>query len=157
MPFGTFSTPINASPELIWETFLEKAHRPHRFIPYEVLDFKIHEEFPGGILREIRTAQMHMVERVTFDREAGTVTFTLVDHPLYEGTLSNKVTPPTADSGGAPVVSYTMDVRPRTPELEQHPDAAWFINAAKPEMVAKAVLHLKALLEQGEGKQEARA
>jgi hypothetical protein len=158
MPYGSYSTPINASPDRIWEAMLDKAHRPHKYIPFEVLDYKIHEEFPGGILREIRTAAMHMIERVTFDRkgDTGTVTFTLVNHPIYDGTISNHLAPPDAQSGGQPVVTYTMDVQARSPELEKGPEAEWFIHAAKPEAVAKAVLHLKQMLE-GEAKQEAKA
>jgi hypothetical protein len=155
MPYGTFSTPINASADEIWETLLDKAHRPHKYIPYEVLDFKIHEEYPGGLLREIRTAQMHMLERVALDDKSGTVTFTLVDHPLYEGVLINKLTRPDA-SNKLPVVTYTMDMKPRTADSEKDPGANWFINAAKPEAVAKAVLHLKDMLE-GEATQEAKA
>ncbi|MCW5977360.1 MAG: DUF1857 family protein [Bryobacteraceae bacterium] len=147
MPFGTYTTPINASRERIWEAFLDKARRPHRYIPYEVLDYKIHEEYPDGILREIRTAAMHMVERVKFDETAGTVTFTLVDHPLYEGYLRNQVSPGAGESGGLPLVTYTMDVKPKTPEADEHPDAAWFRTASQPEAVAKAVLHMKHILE----------
>jgi hypothetical protein len=147
MPFGTYSTPIKASRDRIWEAILDKAHRPHKYIPYEVLDFKIHEEYSDGILREIRTRDMHMIERVHFDEKAGAVTFTLVDHPLYEGYLRNQVAPGTKESGGLPVVAYTMDVKPRTPEAENHPDAAWFKMASQPEAVAKAVMHLKHMLE----------
>jgi acetylaranotin biosynthesis cluster protein L len=153
MPYGSYSTPVSAPRDVIWEHFLEKARRPHKYIPYEVLDFKIHEEFPNGMLREIRTAEMHMIERVVFDKEAGTATFTLVDHPLYEGALINRVSPPTPESDSQPVVTYTMDLKPRTPESEKRSEAEWFINAAKPEMVAKAVLKMKALLE-GEARKE---
>jgi len=147
MPFGTYSTPVNSTVDVIWKTFDEKARKPHRFIPYEVLDFKIHETYPDGLLREIRTKEMHMTERVTFDKANGTVTFVLVDHPLYEGYLMNKVTPGTPESGGLPVIAYTMDVHARTPESENHPDAAWFKTASQPEAVAKAVLHMKHILE----------
>ena len=156
MPYGSFSTPINASPDIIWNTLLDKAYRPHKYIPYQVLDYKVHQEFPDGILREIRTAEMHMMERVTFNKDAGTVVFTLVDHPIYEGTISNHLAPASDESGGLPVVTYTMDVQPRSPQAEQSPDAQWFITAAKPEMVAKAALHLKTLLE-GATTQEAKA
>jgi hypothetical protein len=152
MPYGSHSTPIDAPREVIWEHFLDKAHRPHKYIPYEVLDFKIHEQFPNGILREIRTAEMHMIERVVFDKEAGTATFTLVDHPIYEGVLTNGVSPSTPESNGRPVVTYTIDLKPRTPEAEIRPEAQWFINAARPEMVATAVLKMKALLEVRQGR-----
>lgn len=156
MPYATFSTPVNASADVIWETLLDKAHRPHKYIPYEVLEYKIHEEFAHGILREIRTAEMHMTERVTFDKKTGTITFTLVNHPLYEGALINKLSPPTPESGGLPVVTYTMDVKPRSPEAEQQPDANWFKNAARPEAISKAVLHLKSIVE-GQAAQGAKA
>ena len=147
MPYGTYSTPVSSTVDVIWNTFDEKARKPHRFIPYEVLDSKIHETYPDGILREIRTKDMHMIERVKFDQASGSVVFTLVDHPLYEGYLMNQVTPGTPESGGLPTITYTMDVKPRTPEAENHPDAAWFKMASQPEAVAKAVLHMKHILE----------
>jgi len=158
MPFGSYSTAIDASPDRIWEALLDKAKRPHKYIPFEVLDYKVHEEFPDGMLREIRTVAMHMKERVTFDRkgDTGAVTFTLVDHPIYDGTISNRMGPATPESSGQPVVTYTMDVTAKKQELETGPEAEWFISAAKPEAVAKAVLHLKHMLE-GEAKQEAKA
>lgn len=147
MPYGTFSTPVNAPVDFIWSRFDEKARTPHRFIPYKVEDFKVHEVYPDGILREIKTAEMHMKERVKFDKEHGTVTFTLVDHPLYEGYLMNQVAAGNSDSGGLPVITYTMDVKPRSAEAEKHPDAAWFNTASQPEAVKKAVMHMKQILE----------
>jgi hypothetical protein len=155
MPYGTYSTPVNAPAEKIWETLLDKARRPHKYIPYEILEFKIHEESPDGLLREMRTSEAHVLERVKFDKQSGTITFTLVDHPLYEGAFTNRVSPPTPESGGLPVIAYTVDVTPRSPEAEKQPEAKWFHTVAQPDAVAKAVLHMKGILE-GEASKTAR-
>jgi len=103
---------------------MDKAHRRNKYIPYEVLEFNVHEEVANGILREIRTADTHMLERVTFDRPAGLVTFTLVDHPIYEGAITN----PGFTAGEwleQSVVTYTMDLKPRRAEAEKSTGANW--------------------------------
>lgn len=63
MLYSTFNTPVNATTERIWNFLLDKMERPQRYIPYEVEEFKIWERYDDGILREIKTSEMHMTTR----------------------------------------------------------------------------------------------
>ncbi|MCL1470592.1 nuclear transport factor 2 family protein [Argonema antarcticum] len=149
MLYATWSAPVNASLETIWNHLLDKMENPHKYIPYEVEFYKVWEKYPdGGILREIKTSEMHMKERTYVNKEEGSVTFHLVDHPIFTGTIANKVTSPEVHkSGPVPIVTYTIDLKPSSNTAEQHPDAKWFIEAAKPKKIQGAVMQLKSILE----------
>ncbi|ARV57823.1 carboxymuconolactone decarboxylase [Nostocales cyanobacterium HT-58-2] len=146
--YATYNTPVNASVETIWEVLLDKMQNPQPYIPHVVEELKILERYEDGILREIRTPEMHMKERVTVDKQAGKVTFTVVDHPLFTGELSNQVTlPSNGKSGSLPILTYTMDLKPRSDNALEQEEAQWFIKAAQPEAIAQAVHHLKNIIE----------
>lgn len=146
MPFATRSVMVNAPVEAIWNLLVDKAEHPEKYSPYKLELCEIHETFPNGLRREIKTAEMHLVERVTFDKDTGTVTFSVENHPVYSGFILEKVTPP-EDSGGLPILTFTMDLQPRSATSEQQPEAQWFLNAAKPEMIYAAVSQVKELIE----------
>jgi ketosteroid isomerase-like protein len=146
MPFATRSVMVNAPIEAIWNLLVDKAEHPEKYSPYPLERFKIHETFPNGLRREIKTSAMHLIERVTFDKDAGTVTFEVEDHPIYSGFILEKVTPP-EDPGALPILTFTMDLQPRSATSEQQPEAQWFLNAAKPETIYAAVHQVKESLE----------
>ena len=89
---------------------------------------------------------MHLFERVTFDKNAGVVKFSVENHPVYSGFIVEKVTPP-EDPGGLPLLTFTMDLQPKSATAEQQPEAQWFLNAAKPELIYAGVNHLKEIIE----------
>lgn len=146
--YATYSIPVNASVETVWEFLLDKMQNPQPYIPYVVEELKILERFEDGILREIRTSQMHMKERIKADKKAGKVTFD-VEHPLFTGYFINQVTlPPTnGNSAALPILTYTMDLKPKTDKALEQEEAKWFIKAAQPEMVEQAVLQMKSIVE----------
>jgi SnoaL-like protein/acetylaranotin biosynthesis cluster protein L len=148
MPFATRSVMVNAPIESIWNALKDKAEHPEKYIPYKVEELKIHETFPNGLLREIKTAEMHMTERVNLDKANNTVTFTVENHPLYTGVMVNKIVPP-EDPGALPILTFTMDLEPRSPESDKHPDAQWFHTAAEGDKILGAVSHVKELIEAG--------
>ena len=148
MLYSTFSNPVDAPVDRIWSFLLDKMERPHSYIPYEVEDYKIWERYDNGILREVKTAQMHLKEKTTVDEQTGKITFTLVDHPLFSGQLINQVTPPPKDDPDSlPILTYTFDLKPKSDRAEQQEQAQWFVNAAQPEMIKQAVLHMKKTIE----------
>lgn len=149
MLYATWSTPVNAPVEKIWAHLLDKMENPHKYIPYQVEFYKVWEKYPdGGILREIKTSEMHMKERTYVNKEEGSVTFHIIDHPLFSGTILNKVTPPEVhQSGSFPIVTYTIDLKPTSDTAEQHQDAKWFIEAAKPKKIQGAVMQIKSIVE----------
>jgi len=87
MPFATRSVMVNAPVEAIWNLLVDKAEHLEKYSPYKPEIFKIHETFPNGLLRETKTAQMHMFERVTFDKDFGVVRFSVENHPIYNGVI----------------------------------------------------------------------
>jgi hypothetical protein len=137
---------VNAPVEAIWNLLVDKAEHPEQYSPYKLELCDIHETSPNGLRRELKTAEMHVVERVTFDKGAGTVTFAVENHPVYSGFILEKVTPP-EDPDGLPILTFTMDLQPRSATSEQRPEAQWFLNAAKPEMIYAAVSQVKELIE----------
>lgn len=156
MPYATYSTPVNASMETIWNLLLDKAQNPERYIPYKVDFLKIHEKFDNGLLREIKTPEMHMTERVTWNKDTGEVIFSVENHPIYKGVILNTVKPPaenhfTNEGGNLPMLTFTMDLKPVGENAEESPDANWFKHAAQPEMIRAAVLHVKELMEKQDG------
>ena len=146
MPFATRSVMVNAPVESIWNMLKDNAENPAKYVPYKVEDIKVHETFADGLLREVKTADMHRFERVAFDKDAGVVTFTLERHPLYSGTVVNKVVTP-ADPGALPILTFTMDLEPRMPNADERPAAQWFLNAAKPDTMLHGVNHVKEVIE----------
>ncbi|MCM0590738.2 MAG: AtaL-like protein [Gloeotrichia echinulata CP02] len=146
--YARYSTSVNASYEIVWDILLDKMQNPQPYIPYVVEELKILERYENGILREIRTPVMHMKEKVTVDKQAGKVTFTVVDHPLFTGELSNQVTlPSNGNSGSCPILTYTIDLQPISETSLQQEEAQWFIKAAQPEAIAQAAQHLKNIIE----------
>jgi ketosteroid isomerase-like protein len=148
MLYSTFSNPVNATIDRIWSFLLDKMEQPHPYIPYEVEKYRIWERYDDGILREIKTAEMHLTEKTTVDKQTGKITFTLVDHPLFTGQMINQVTlPPDNSSDSLPILTYTLDLKPKSDRAEQQKQAQWFIKAAQPEAIKQAVLHMKSTIE----------
>ncbi|BBD70580.1 ethyl tert-butyl ether degradation EthD [Nostoc commune NIES-4072] len=146
--YATYSIPVNAPLETVWDVLLDKMQNPQPYIPHVVEEFKILERYNNGILRKIRTPRMQMKEKVTVDEQAKKVIFTLVDHPLFTGELSNQVTlPANHNSGSLPIVTYTIDLQPTNDKALEQEEAEWFIKAAQPEAIAQAVHHLKNIIE----------
>ncbi|OUL37457.1 carboxymuconolactone decarboxylase, partial [Nostoc sp. T09] len=146
--YATYSVPVNAPLETVWDVLMDKMQNPQPYIPHVVEELKILERYDNGILREIKTPGMHMKERVTVDKQAGKVTFTVVEHPLFTGELSNQVT--LLDNGNAgtvPILTYTINLQPTSDKALEQIEAQWFIKASQPEAIAQAVQHLKNIIE----------
>jgi len=155
MLFATRSVMVNASVEAIWSTLVDKAEHPEKYMPFKPEILNIHETFPNGLLREIKTEYMHLFERVTFDKNAGVVKFSVENHPVYSGFIVETVTPP-EDPHGLPLLTFTMDLQPKSATAEQQPEAQWFLNAAKPELIYAGVNHLKEIIESNHPRFETR-
>ncbi|WP_341529584.1 AtaL-like protein [Nostoc sp. UHCC 0302] len=153
--YATYSIPVNANYSTVWEVLLDKMQNPQPYIPHKVEELKILERYENGILREIRTPGMHMKEKVTVDQQTGKITFTVVDHPLFTGELSNQVTlASNGNSGSLPILTYTIDLQPISETALQQKEAEWFIKAAQPEAIAQAAQHLKHIIESKNNQEE---
>ncbi|MTJ46746.1 nuclear transport factor 2 family protein [Dolichospermum sp. UHCC 0259] len=136
--FNTFSANVNASVEKIWEAWTNQTYSDQ---------FPILERYPNGVLREAKMPGMEMKQRLTIDKEARSLTIDLVDHPLFTGRFINHLHPPSSEPGSLPIITYTIDLQPKSDLAFTHPDGQGFIEAAKLENVQKAVYQLKANVE----------
>jgi hypothetical protein len=91
MPRHRVTSRVDASPETVWAVLLDKMEHPQRYIE-DALDVEILErDGPGVVRRLVLPGGVAFRERIAADARAGTVTFTLLDHPVYEGTVLNRL------------------------------------------------------------------
>jgi len=82
---------VYAPLETVWALLLDKMEHPQRYIE-SIMDYSILERGEGWMLREMELpGEFHLRERITEDEATRTLTFTLVEHPGFEGTVRNQV------------------------------------------------------------------
>ncbi|BAY13236.1 nuclear transport factor 2 family protein [Calothrix sp. NIES-2098] len=135
--YGTYSSTINAPVEKIWQVWTDQAFTDK---------FPILERYSDGVLRQVKMPGMEMTQRVSIDRQAGSLTINLVDHPLFTGRFINYLFPP-QEPGALPIVTFIIDLQPVSESALQHKDAQGFIETAKPENIRLAVEQLKQSVE----------
>jgi hypothetical protein len=124
MPNATFSTVVNAPLTTVWALLLDKVEHPERYIG-AVQESSIQERYSDGVLREMRTAQMRLLERITIDEPSHTIIFTLVDHPKFVGSIRNTVEVNPQDSGTATsLLTFEIDWQARQSEANNDADNA---------------------------------
>jgi hypothetical protein len=91
MPKHRVSSPVNASPETVWAVLLDKMDHPQRYIE-DALDAEILQRDRDGVVRIlVLPGGVAFRERISADPGNRTITFTLLDHPVYEGTVMNRL------------------------------------------------------------------
>lgn len=91
MPRHQVSSPVDASPETVWAVLLDKMEHPQRYIA-DALDAEILVRNPNSVIRQlVLPGGVAYRERITADPAARTITFTLLDHPVFEGTVTNRL------------------------------------------------------------------
>ena len=91
MPTHRVSTPVFASAESVWAVLLDKMEHPQRYIE-DALDVDILERGAKGLIRQlVLPGGVTFRERVVSHPAAQTITFTLLDHPLYDGWVLNRL------------------------------------------------------------------
>ncbi|WP_244887744.1 nuclear transport factor 2 family protein [Anabaena cylindrica] len=136
--FNTFSANVNAPVEKIWEAWLNQAYSDK---------FPILEHYHNGVLREAKMPGMDMKQKVSLDKEAGTLTIEILDHPLFTGRFINHLHPSSGEPGSLPIVTYTLDLQAKSDLAFTHQDGKGFLEAAKLENVKQAVYQLKGIVE----------
>jgi hypothetical protein len=111
MPQARHLVRVKAPPETVWELLLDKLERPHRYIE-SVLDSAILDRGENWMLREMTLPGLTVLrERIEVNEAARTLTFTLMEHPNFEGAVINRVRP--TDSPETVELEFAMDWRPR--------------------------------------------
>lgn len=87
MPHVSYESAVNAPAETAWKVIVEKTEHPERFYP-GIQSVKILERTDGGFVRRLTTEDGDVrTERFVLDKEHLQVTATLIDHPVYSGTV----------------------------------------------------------------------
>jgi len=104
-----FTTPVHAREETVWKILMDKVQNPQKYVP-GIRECRILDTFPGGLLREVSTGSVTFRERVSIDADIGEVTFTLIDHPLFSGTVINRAGGTSRQSPVAPtMLTFIVD------------------------------------------------
>jgi hypothetical protein len=121
-PLFRVSSHVDAPPETVWAVLLDKMEHPQRYIE-DALDTDILVRGKQSVVRElVLPGGVVFRERIAADAEARTITYTLLDHPVYEGTVTNHLL--TAPDGGVDL-AFELDwkVRPGC-AVDRDPDEA---------------------------------
>ncbi|MCP3755161.1 AtaL-like protein [Streptomyces sp. TBY4] len=65
--------------ENLWQALLHKAEHPMDYVP-AIVECRIHERYPDGLLREIRRGEHTFLQRVTAHKSAGLIVYRHLDH-----------------------------------------------------------------------------
>ncbi len=114
MPYATYSTPVDASLQLLWKILLDKIEHPERYMA-EVEETEFLEDTEEYAVREIRTSDMALQEKITINESLGEVRFSLLNHPFFEGDVIHAIVPSTPQ----PTLTITMDWRAKNEEAQQ--------------------------------------
>lgn len=138
MPSYLVSSRVDASPETVWAVLLDKMEHPQRYIE-DALDAEILERLPDGVIRRMTLpGGVDFRERIAADPRAQTITFTLLDHPIYEGTVLNRLL--AGREGGLELV-FELDWRER-PGCRDDRDPEEL-----PALIRSSVMHTKRIAE----------
>ena len=121
MPMHRVISRVEASPETVWAVLLDKMEHPQRYME-DALDVEILERNDEGVVRQlVLPGGVAFRERIAADPGARTITFTLLDHPVYEGTVLNRLL---ALSDGSVELAIELDWRARGTLEERDPEEA---------------------------------
>lgn len=138
MPRHRVSSLVDASPETVWAVLLDKMEHPQRYIE-DALEAEILERRPEGVVRQMMLpGGVVFRELITADPGNQTIVFTLLDHPIYEGTVLNRLR--VAPEGGVEL-AFELDwqVRPGCRDPRDPEEL--------PGLIQSSVMHTKRIAE----------
>lgn len=138
MPLHRLSSPVLASPEIVWAVLLDKIEHPQRYIE-DALDVDILVRGKQSLVRQlVLPGGITFRERIRADPASRTITFTLLDHPVYEGTVTNELR---TSQDGAVELAFELDwkIRPGC-QADRGPEEALAL-------INSSVMHTKRIAE----------
>ncbi len=91
MPKHRVSSQVDASLDTVWAVLLDKMEHPQRYIE-DALDAEILGRDGDNVVRKlVLPGGVTFRERISADSGERTITFTLLDHPVFEGTVLNRL------------------------------------------------------------------
>ncbi|HJV49628.1 MAG TPA: AtaL-like protein [Geothrix sp.] len=117
MPKHRISCRVDASPDTVWAVLLDKMEHPQRYLE-DALDAEILVRGRESVIRQLVLPRgVSFRERISPDAGARTITFTLLDHPVYEGTVVNRL----VETPEGVELAFELDWKPR-PGCEEEED-----------------------------------
>jgi len=133
----SYSSEVHAALDTVWKLLIEKVEQPQTYLP-GVVQSRILQHYGNGLLREIRGEGMLIREKVVIDRSHGEVQYFLLEHPLFNGRVVNRVVASSVQSPVAPqVLTIEVEWAPKDERAEQ------LIQSSIPEQIQREVLSLK--------------
>jgi uncharacterized protein (DUF302 family) len=133
----SYSCEVHAALDTVWKLLIEKVEQPQSYMP-GVTQSRILQHYGNGVLREVKGDGILIKEKVVIDKIHGEIHYFLLEHPLFNGRVVNRVVPSSVQSPVAPQV-LTIEVE-WTPKDEQ---AEHLIQSAIPGQIQSEVLSLK--------------
>lgn len=138
MPVFQIRSRVDASPNAVWAVLLDKMVHPQRYIE-DALDASILDRSGEGVVRRlVLPGEVAFRERISADPRERTITFTLLDHPLYEGTVLNRLL--VAPDGGVEL-AFELDWRLRPGCVDDRDPEELFA------LIRSSVMHTKRIAE----------
>jgi uncharacterized protein (DUF302 family) len=133
----TYSCEVHAALDTVWKLLIEKVEQPQSYLP-GVVQSRILQHYGNGVLREIKGEGLLIKEKVVIDKTHGEVHYFLLEHPLFNGRVVNRVVPSSVQSPVAPqLLTIEVDWTPKDEEAEQ------MIQSTIPQQIQSEVLSLK--------------
>ena len=133
----SFGALVHAPFDALWEILLDRIEHPQEYIP-GAEGVQIIERSDDFWVREVRARGLVLREQVTVDKGKGEICYTLLEHPLFSGTVTQRVVPASRQSPVAPVhLSMVVDWVPKNEDAEK------IIIETMPSEIQQEVLSIK--------------
>jgi hypothetical protein len=107
---GSVSTMVDASPDNIWRVLVDKIDQVELNLPRPT-ELNMLQNEGDTRLRERVEGEVRILEEVFLDPAARKITYTLVDHPQYEGYISHQLLVSANNTSSGSIVAITCDWR----------------------------------------------
>ena len=110
------STSVDVSLPTLWDTMLDTIIHPEKYLP-EITNCEIIKRTPTEIIRSIKTKFGEFIERIIIDFKNLEISFNLLDHPDFTGTLKSRIIPP-LKRGGFALLTLSREWHPKRTGVE---------------------------------------
>ncbi|MEV4439184.1 AtaL-like protein [Streptomyces sp. NPDC049577] len=104
--------------EQLWRVLVDKAENPVAYVP-AITECRVLERYPDGILREAKRGERLLVQRVTYEPEAGRVVFRHTDATDF-AMIADEIG---VDSEGRLTLTLSLTLAEETTERVMDKDA----------------------------------
>lgn len=103
----TFRTVIHAQAETVWKLLLERIENPGKYNP-AFLQTNVMRRTAEGIVRQSRTVDGYVQERISPELDENAIHTVLLEHPFCRGTVVVRLLPTSGQNPMAPLIVETQ-------------------------------------------------